>query len=170
MTRNKIYFVNIINSKNGEIVMAQEKTGFIVKFFDKAYEEKSIIELAEAPVAAISGVSDADAADLKKAFDINTVEDLAGNDYVLLSQAVVLFSDASGEILDKKFDAEEFKALADKPAHAINGISESDAALLKKAFGIDTIRELADNKYVLIAQSTVALADLVAYIIEMEGF
>jgi len=169
MTRNKIYFVNI-NTKNGEIVMAQEKSGFIVKFFDKAYEEKSILELVESPVAAISGVSDADAADLKKAFDINTVEDLAENDYVLLSQAVVLFSDASGEILDKKFDAEEFKALADKPAHAINGISESDAALLKKAFGIDTIRELADNKYVLIAQSTVALAALVEYIIEMEGF
>ncbi len=169
MTGNKIYFVNI-NTKNGEIVMAQEKSGFIVKFFDKAYEEKSILELAEAPVAAISGVSDADSADLKKAFDINTVEDLAENDYVLLSQAVVLFSDASGEILDKKFDAEEFKALADKPAYAINGISESDAALLKKAFGIDTIRELADNKYVLIAQSTVALAALVEYIIEMEGF
>ena len=165
MTRNKIYFVNIKNSKNGEIVMAQEKSGFIVKFFDKAYEEKSIMDLAEAPVAAISGVSEADAADLKKAFNIGTVEDLAVNKYVLLAQALATFSDCSGEVLDKKFEAEEFNTLADKPADAISGVSEGDAALLKKAFGIDTIRELADNKYVLIAQATLSLAALVQWLI-----
>ena len=36
-----------------------EEPGFIVKFYDKAYEDKSIIDLAKAPVAAISGVSEA---------------------------------------------------------------------------------------------------------------
>ena len=44
---------------------------------------------------------------------------------------------------------------------AISGVSEGDAALLKKAFGIDNIRELAENKYVTIAQATVSLASLV---------
>ena len=146
--------------------MSEEKSGFIVKFFDKAYEEKSILELVEAPVAAISGVSDADAADLKKAFNINTVEDLASNENVLLAQAIELFSDASGAVLDKKFESKEFKELADKPAHAIAGISENDAALLKRAFGIDSIRELAENKYVLVAQATVTLAELVQFLID----
>ncbi len=43
---------------------------------------------------------------------------------------------------------------------AISGISESDAVLLKKAFGIDTIQELAENKYVMAAQFVTALASL----------
>jgi predicted RecB family nuclease len=51
--------------------------------------------------------------------------------------------------------------LAEKPVSAISGVSEGDAELLKKAFGIDTIKELAENKYVTIAQATVMLASLV---------
>ena len=146
--------------------MTQEKSNFIVKFYDKAYEDKTILELVEAPVSAISGVSEADAEDLKKAFNIETVEDLASNDYVLLAQAIALFSDASGAVLDKKFESKDFAELADKPASAISGVSEGDGALLKKSLGIDTIRELADNKYVLVAQATVTLAELVQCIID----
>ena len=121
--------------------------------------------MLEAPVVAISGVSESDAADLKKAFNINTVEDLASNEYVLIAQGIELFSDVSGAVLDKEFESKEFTELADKPAYAIAGISESEAALLKKAFGIDTIRELAENKYVLVAQATVTLAELVMLLI-----
>jgi len=161
-----VHIQNINKINGGDLLAEKQKAGFIVKFFDKAYEEMSILDLAEVPLAAISGVSDADAADLKKSFNINTVEDLATNKYVLLAQALSTFSDASGEVLDKKFESVEFNTLADKPVDAISGVSEGDAALLKKAFGIDTIRELADNKYVLIAQSTVALATLVELLIE----
>jgi hypothetical protein len=138
-----------------------EEPGFIVKFYDKAYEDKSIIDLAKAPVAAISGVSESDEEDLYKAFYIKTVEDLATNKYVRLAQGITCFSASSGEILDKEFESKEFEDLAEKPVSAISGISEGDAELLKKAFGIDTIKELAENKYVKIAQATVILASLV---------
>ena len=141
--------------------MKEEEPGFIVKFFDKAYEDKSILELAKAPVAAISGVSESDAEDLKKAFGIKTVEDLATNKYVRSAQGINCFSACSGEILDREFESKEYENLAEKPVSAISGVSEGDAALLKKAFGIDTIRELAENKYVAIAQATVSLASLV---------
>ncbi len=141
--------------------MKEEKPGFIVKFFDKAYEDKNILELAKAPVAAISGVSESDAEDLKKAFGIKTVEDLATNKYVRLAQGINCFSACSGEILDREFESKEYENLAEKPVSAISGVSEGDAALLKKAFGIDTIRELAENKYVAIAQATVSLSSLV---------
>jgi len=144
-----------------------EKPGFIVKFFDKAYEDKSIEELVKAPVAAISGVSESDAADLKKAFGIDTVEDLATNKYVRLAQGISCFSECSGYILDKRFESKEYEDLAKKPVSAISGVSEEDAALLKKAFGIDNIKELAENKYVAIAQATVALASLVKFLIAM---
>jgi predicted RecB family nuclease len=141
--------------------MNEQEPGFIVKFFDKAYETKNIVELTKAPVSAISGVSEPDAEKLKTAFGIQTVEDLATNKYVNLAQGINCFSDSSGEILDKEFESAEYKNLADKPVSAISGISEGDAALLKRAFGIDTIRELAENKYVTIAQATVKLAYLI---------
>jgi predicted RecB family nuclease len=144
--------------------MKEEEPGFIAKFFDKAYEAKSILELAKAPVTAISGVSESDAEALKKAFGIETVEDLAKNRYVKLAQGINFFSACSGEILDKKFESEEYKNLAEKPVSAISGVSEADAALLKKVFGIDTIRELAENKYVAIAQATVSLSSLVVFL------
>ena len=51
--------------------------------------------------------------------------------------------------------------LAKAPVSAISGVSESNAEDLKKAFGIDTIRELAENKYVTIAQATTSLVSLV---------
>ncbi|AMY20670.1 hypothetical protein R4172_18175 [Rhodococcus kroppenstedtii] len=56
--------------------------------FDKAYEEKPIAELADAPVASLQGVSDSDAEHLKAAFNIKTVRDLGTNKYFLWAQAV----------------------------------------------------------------------------------
>ena len=142
----------------------KEEPGFITKFFDKKYETKTILELVKAPVDAISGVSATDAEDLKKAFGIETVEDLAINKYLMLAQALNIFSKNSGLILDKNFAAEEYKNLADKPVYAISGVSEADAALLKKAFGIDTIKQLAENKYVAIAQATISLAEVAVFL------
>ena len=141
-----------------------EKPGFIVEFYDKAYEDKNIEDLVRAPVYAISGVSESDAADLEKAFRIKTVEDLATNEYIVLAQGINCFSACSGQILDKSFESKEYEDLAEKPVSAISGISEEDATFLKKAFGIDNIKELAENKYVAIAQATVALASLVKFL------
>lgn len=138
---------------------------FIVKYFDKTYEHLPLRELRHAPVSAISGVSEADGADLKKAFGIKTVGDFATNKYVLLAQAINAFSRYSGKVLDKEFESTEFEKLREKPVSAISGISEGDAALFKRAFGIDTIGELAENKYVQIAQLTtipVSMMELLA--------
>ena len=133
---------------------------FVVKFFDKEYEKLSLEELCKAPVSAISGVSESDAADLKKAFGITTVEELATNKYVLPAQGINSFSKYSGKILDKEFESTEFEELRKKPVSAISGISEGDAALLKKALGINTIQELAENKYATIAQLVTTLVSL----------
>jgi len=141
-----------------------EKSGFIVKFYDKAYEDKSIEELVKAPVSAISGVSESDAADLKKAFGIDTVEELANNKYVKLAQGINCLSECSEQIQGRTFESKVYKDLARKPASAISGISDGDASLLKRAFGIDSIKELAENKYVLIAQTTVAMASMLQFL------
>ena len=55
---------------------------------DKAYEGKSLEELADAPVSALQGVSDGDAEHLKAAFNITTVRDLGTNKYFLWAQSI----------------------------------------------------------------------------------
>ncbi|KIS25651.1 hypothetical protein TV39_19240 [Arthrobacter sp. SPG23] len=56
--------------------------------FDKAYEDKSIEELAKAPVGALQGVSDDDAQKLQDALGIKTIKDLGTNKYFLWAQAI----------------------------------------------------------------------------------
>ena len=58
------------------------------KFLDKAYEGKEFSELAKAPVAALQGVSESDAAALQSAFGIKTIADLATSKYVIWAQAI----------------------------------------------------------------------------------
>jgi len=60
----------------------------IEKFVDKAYEQMSFAELANAPVAALQGVSEADGEALKAALGIKTIGDLATNKFVLWAQAI----------------------------------------------------------------------------------
>ncbi|ALE74350.1 hypothetical protein AD006_25070 [Pseudonocardia sp. EC080610-09] len=67
--------------------------GDIASKVDKAYEGKSIAELADAPVDALQGVSEGDAKHLKDAFGITTVRDLGTNKYFLWAQAISTLAD-----------------------------------------------------------------------------
>jgi hypothetical protein len=67
--------------------------GDIAGKLDKSYESKSIAEIADAPVAALQGVSDDDAQKLKDAFNITTVRDLGTNKYFLWAQAFAKLAD-----------------------------------------------------------------------------
>ena len=64
--------------------------------------------------------------------------------------------------MDKAFESSEFAELRVKSVQAIAGISDGDAMLLKRAFGIDTIQDLAENKFVCLAQTIASLAFLEA--------
>ena len=65
------------------------------KVLDKAYESSSPAELAAAPVAALAGVSEADAEALQKAFNIKTIGDLAGNKYVKAAIAIAALAEVA---------------------------------------------------------------------------
>jgi hypothetical protein len=60
----------------------------ISKFLDKAYEGKEFSDLTSAPVSALQGVSEGDAAALQQAFGIKTIGDLATSKYVAWAQAI----------------------------------------------------------------------------------
>jgi hypothetical protein len=64
----------------------------IAKFVDKAWEDKSFADIAQAPVDALQGVSASDAAALQQALGIKTVADLANNKFVKWAQAIVALS------------------------------------------------------------------------------
>jgi len=65
----------------------------INKAVDKAYETKTLKEIADAPVQALQGVSDSHAEFLSKAFHVKTVRDLANLKYVLWAQGIVHLAD-----------------------------------------------------------------------------
>ncbi len=62
------------------------------------------------------------------------------------------------QFFDKDYEQKEFKELAEAPVDAIQGLSEGDAEKLQEAFNVKSVRDLAENKFVRIAQAVVALA------------
>jgi nucleotidyltransferase/DNA polymerase involved in DNA repair len=61
----------------------------------KEYEKKSFKELADAPVYALQGVSEATAQKLKEALKIKTIKDLANNKFVQWAQAITILAKLS---------------------------------------------------------------------------
>ena len=66
----------------------------INKALDKAYEEKSLSELVNAPVDALQGVSEGDAKLLLEAFNVKTIGDLANLKYVRWAQGIVSLAES----------------------------------------------------------------------------
>jgi len=61
--------------------------------------------------------------------------------------------------VDKKYEKMSLKQLTGAPVDALQGISEGDAKLLKEAFNVKTIADLAKLKYVKWAKAICLLAD-----------
>ncbi len=60
-------------------------------------------------------------------------------------------------LVDKAYESQDFSELVNAPVDALEGVSQGDAELLFKAFGIKTVRDLGTNKYFLRAQAIVTL-------------
>jgi hypothetical protein len=59
---------------------------------------------------------------------------------------------------DDESDVARFAGLADAPVTAL-GLSSSDADNLRQALNVETVRDLAENKYVRRAQAILNLAN-----------
>ncbi len=62
------------------------------------------------------------------------------------------------KFVDKAYEGMELAEIADSPVDALQGVSAGDAEALQKALGIKTVRQLAENKYVLWAQAITTLS------------
>ena len=61
--------------------------------------------------------------------------------------------------VDKAYEGKSFNELAAAPLDALQGVSAKNAEMLKKAFGISTIRDFANLKFVKWAGAIVTFAD-----------
>jgi hypothetical protein len=64
------------------------------------------------------------------------------------------------DALDKAYESMSLAELVNAPIAALQGVSDSDAELLAKAFNVKTVKDLAELKYVHWAQAIVTLAAL----------
>jgi hypothetical protein len=62
-------------------------------------------------------------------------------------------------VVDKDYLGKCFRDLADAPLSALRGVSIKDAKALQQAFGVGTIRELANLNFVKWASAIATLAD-----------
>jgi hypothetical protein len=61
-------------------------------------------------------------------------------------------------IVDDSFKSKSFRELVEAPISALRGVSTSDARALSQAFGVNTIGELADLRFVKWANAIKTLA------------
>jgi len=59
----------------------------------------------------------------------------------------------------KAYEKLTLKEIAKSPVDALQGVSENDAKLLKEAFNVKTVADLAKLKYVKWAQAICTLAE-----------
>jgi hypothetical protein len=62
--------------------------------------------------------------------------------------------------LDRAWEGKSFKEVAEAPVSALAGVTEEEGELLAQAFGIKTVRDLANDKHFKWARAIVIAADL----------
>jgi hypothetical protein len=60
--------------------------------------------------------------------------------------------------LDKAYEDKTLDEILGAPPSALAGVTDKDAALLKEALGIETVRDLGSNKHFALAGVLVALS------------
>ena len=63
-----------------------------------------------------------------------------------------------GKFVDKAYEGQDFAALVNAPVASLQGVSDKMAEALKEALGVQTVGDLARNKYVLWAQAIETLS------------
>jgi hypothetical protein len=120
----------------------------------KAYEGCSAAALAEAPVAALKGISPHSAHLLETSLAMHTIRDMTDSVPVKMAKAVVALANAGSA------NARPLAAVAAEPVDRLEGLSGEQAGVLQDVLQIRTVRDLAENRYFLTAGAIVMLADL----------
>jgi hypothetical protein len=114
------------------------------------YEGLSARELADAPVTAMRGISASLGEKLRQTFSIHTIRDLANHPHAKWASGIVLFADAQ----------QSGRNVSSSPLIDVIGqLSECHGRLLREAFGIETVQDLARDREFVLASAIVLLAE-----------
>lgn len=84
---NRVFFFKETDAKTAGYKMYPRQI-ILKDIVNKSYENLGLVELLDAQVYALKGVSEGDAQRLKEAFNIETIQDLAENKYFKRAQAI----------------------------------------------------------------------------------
>lgn len=129
----------------------------------RAYDGLTPAELADAPIAALKGVSEATGRKLQSAFGMHSIRDMATSRVFDRADAVVTLAEAErkdgGAGQRSSLQATALQALADGPVSRLEGVTPHQARVLQHTLRIDSIRDLSTNRFFRIARAIVSLAD-----------
>lgn len=134
------------------------------------FQSMTLHEILKQPINAIQGVTEDNAARVKEAFRISTVEQFAKIRFAKWAWAIQeleKFESGGGSpggvininnAVDKAYEDKSLSEILNSPMEALQGLSERQAKLLNEAFQIKTVKELANLKCILTARSIYFLA------------
>ena len=134
---------------------------FLTQRIVKAFRHIPPLELPDAPVHAIKGLSEHDAELLYDSFWVKTIRDLADLKFVHWAQEICALRDVPQEKIDmygfqdklnKAYEQTSIRTLMKSPVHVIQGLSEGDATRLEEAFKVRSVKDLANLKFARYAQ------------------
>lgn len=134
---------------------------FLSQRIVKAFRHIPPLELPDAPVHAIKGLSEHDAELLYDSFWVKSIRDLADLRFVHWAQEICALRDVPQEKIDmygfqdklnKAYEQTPIRTLMKSPVHVLQGLSEDDAIRLEEAFRIRSVKDLAGLKFARFAQ------------------
>lgn len=136
----------------------------------KSYQSHSYQALCDAPTDAIRGVSDGDAQLLRDVFAVSTVAAFARFTWTEAAEAVLAGADSAGDdalepalaarLLNSDYAGTPGGEVASLPVTALKGLGEKRAQALDESFRAKTIEKLARLKFVTMARTIVARAEV----------
>jgi hypothetical protein len=150
-----ISWANIIYDMARNLADRQIPSNWREQWLDKPHQNLSPKELLAMPPDALKGVSEADSARLREAFNIKTLNDFATLKYLEWAQALAFLRDDPGAFrkedyrdkLDKEYENKTLDEILKAPTSALQGVSDADHEKLLKSFNTRTVEELGNLKY-----------------------
>lgn len=134
---------------------------FLTQRIVKAFRHIPPLELPDAPVHAIKGLSQHDGELLYDSFWVKTIRDLADLRFVHWAQEICALRDVPQEKIDmygfqdklnKAYEQTPIRTLMKSSVDVLQGLSEDDARRLEEAFKVRTVEDLANLKFARYAQ------------------
>jgi hypothetical protein len=148
-------------------------TNDLATLIHDAHRAKSFREIATAAPTVLAGLGSAQAAALMDALQVKTVEELGRSKYVMWAQAIATLAahekpkaEASAvsntslaAFLDTKWETRTLRDVTGAPPSALAGLTAKADKALHESLGIQTIQDLATNRYIRLAQVIGQLAE-----------